>query len=190
MPTAEGRALYRWGREAARSGPLLEIGSYCGKSALYLGAAAREAGGLLFTIDHHRGSEEQQPGEQYHDPRFVESRLGRIDTLPWLRRTLARAGLEDVVVPVVGESSLVGRHWQTPLALVFIDGGHAEATVEADYRCWGPKLIKGGLLAIHDVFPDPADGGQAPFHVYVRAMESGHFLEVGAEGSLRLLRRR
>jgi predicted O-methyltransferase YrrM len=186
MPEAEGLALHQAGALASGRGPLLEIGSYCGKSAIYLGAAARSGGTVLFSVDHHRGSEEQQPGQEYFDPRLLGTD-GRIDTLPTFRRVLAAAGLESVVIPIVGDSATVAAHWGTPLGLVFIDGGHSEEAAQADYAGWSPHLRPGGLLVIHDVFASPAQGGQAPFHVLRRALASGWFHEVAAVGSLRVL---
>lgn len=189
MPDNEGLALYEAAFKAAEVGPLLEIGSYCGKSAIYLGAAARTCGTLVFSIDHHRGSEENQPGWEYHDPRLIDPKTGRIDTLPFFRQTIVSAGLEGVVVGIVGDSREISSLWNTPLGMVFIDGGHTEQAAQADYEGWAPHILRNGLLVIHDVFADPKDGGQAPFHVYERALESGAFSEVGNEGSLRLLRR-
>jgi predicted O-methyltransferase YrrM len=186
MPDAEGLALHEAGLRAARLGPLLEIGSYCGQSAIYLGAAARACGTVLFSVDHHRGSEEQQPGQEYFEPRLLGPD-GRIDTLPTFRRTLAASGLESVVIPVVGDSATIAAHWGTPLGLVFVDGGHSEVAAQADYAGWSPFLRAGGLLVIHDVFPNPAHGGQAPYHVFRRALASGQFRETVAVGSLRVL---
>jgi predicted O-methyltransferase YrrM len=188
MPDDEGLALHATGIDAARVGPLLEIGTYCGKSAVYLGAAARAGGTVLFTIDHHRGSEENQAGWEWHDTEVVDPETGRMDTLPFFRRTIAAADLDDVVVGVVGYSIPIARVWRTPLGLVFIDGGHAEDVAMADYAAWTPHVAPGGLLAIHDVFEDPADGGQAPFHVWERAVADG-FSPVSTTGSLRVLRR-
>ncbi|MCU1451173.1 MAG: class SAM-dependent methyltransferase [Acidimicrobiales bacterium] len=191
MPDDEGLALYRAGQAGAEVGPLLEIGSYCGKSAVYLGAAAAEAGTAVFTIDHHRGSEENQAGWEHHDTRLVDPATGRMDTLPCFRRTIEEAGLEDTVVAIVGPSEVVGALWSTPLGLVFIDGGHGSAPAHRDYERWSAHVAPGGLLAIHDVFPDPADGGRPPYEIYLRALESGSFREVGDArcGSLRVLRR-
>ena len=192
MPDDEGAALYGVGLAAAAIGPLLEIGSYCGKSAVYLGAAAREAGTVLFTVDHHRGSEENQAGWDHHDARLVDPRSGRMDTLPLLRRTIEEAGLEEKVIAVVGPSPVVGSHWETPLGLVFIDGGHGSEPAHRDYETWAPKVAAGGFLAIHDVFPDPADGGRPPYEIYTRALGSGLFDDVSEAvgcGSLRVLRR-
>src|SRR5260370_20769448 len=169
MPEAEGLALHEAALGAAAVGPLLEIGTYCGKSATYLGAAARQRGTVVFTVDHHRGSEEHQPGWVGHDERLVDPETGRLDTLPVFRRTIAAAALEDVVVAVVGDSPTVARHWATPLGLVFVDGGHAFDVALADYEGWAPHLATGGLLVFHDVFEEPADGGQAPYQGWRRA---------------------
>ena len=189
MPAAEGQALFDAAAAYSRFGPVLEIGSYCGKSTIYLAAAARAAGQLVVTVDHHRGSEEHRPGWEYHNPRLVDPLTGRLDTLPTLRATLAAAGLEDHVVVVVGRSADVARLWGTPLGMVFIDGGHTEQAAVTDYRGWARWVAPGGVLAIHDVFPDPADGGRPPYLIYQRALASGAFTEVRAEGSLRLLER-
>jgi MMP 1-O-methyltransferase len=188
MPDAEGLLLHRAALAAASRGPMLEIGSYCGKSAIYIGSAAREHNGVLFTVDHHRGSEENQPGELYCDASVIDARTGRIDSLPHLRSTLEAAGLEDWVIPVIGQSRSVARHWRTVLSLLFIDGGHTEEAAQDDYAGFAPHLADDALLVIHDVFPDPADGGQAPFHVYCRALDDG-LGDVAVEGSLRVLRR-
>jgi predicted O-methyltransferase YrrM len=189
MPEDEGLVLHRRALEQLPHGPALEIGTYCGKSAIYLGAAAREVGGTVFTVDHHRGSEENQSGWEHHDTAVVDEEFGLMDTLPFFRKTIARAGLEDQVVAVIGKSLTVARHWRTPLSLLFIDGGHGEEPAQADYSGWAPWVSYDGLLLIHDVFPDPADGGQPPYHVYLRAIESGAFEEIEAVGSMRVLRR-
>ena len=189
MPEDEGRFLFEQALAAGPRGPLLEVGTYCGKSAIYLGAAAREHGGVLFTVDHHRGSEENQAGWEHHDPTLVDPELGKMDTLPVFRRTIHDAGLEGTVVAIVGPSEVVGRWWQTPLALLFIDGGHGAEIAHRDFDTWSPKVQPGGLLVIHDVFPDPADGGRPPYELYCRALDSGAFTEERAVGSLRILRR-
>jgi predicted O-methyltransferase YrrM len=187
MPPDEGLALHD-AALAAPAGPLLEIGGYCGKSAIYLGAAARTRGTVLYSIDHHHGSEEHQPGEEYHDPALVD-RAGRVDTFPVFRETIEGAGLSEVVVPIVAPSALVARAWAAPLALVFVDGGHSPAAAEGDYEGWAPHVMPRGLLAIHDVFEDPAEGGRPPYEVYRRAIESGGFDEISRTGSLRVLER-
>jgi predicted O-methyltransferase YrrM len=188
MPPDEGLALHAAAASVEVEGPMLEIGSYCGKSAIYLGAAARERGTVLFSVDHHRGSEENQPGWEWHEPDLVDPHAQRIDTLPVFRRTIFDAGLEDAVVAVVSDAPTLAVHWQTPLALLFIDGGHGAEPAHRDYELWTPHVRAGGLLCIHDVFPDPADGGRPPYEIYLRALDSGRFVDVSACGSLRVLR--
>jgi MMP 1-O-methyltransferase len=193
MPDDEGRALYQAALDAGKTGlgPVVEIGTYRGKSALYLGAAASEVGFLVFSIDHHRGSEENQPGWEHHDPTIVDRSTGQIDTLPFARRTVADAGLERDVVLVVGDSARVASAWSTPLSMLFIDGGHGSDVEWGDYRSWAPKVAPGGLLAVHDVFADPADGGRPPYEIFCHAVESALWQEVTylSCGSLRVLRR-
>ncbi|MDQ0962275.1 putative O-methyltransferase YrrM [Streptomyces sp. B4I13] len=192
MPVDEGLALYAAAVEAGTLGmPLLEIGTYCGRSAILLADAARRTGVSALTLDHHRGSEEQQPGWEYHDPETVDPEIGLMDTLPAFRRTLHRAGLEEHVVALVGRSPQIAAFWNTPLGLVFVDGGHTDEHAGSDYEGWAPHVAEGGLLVIHDVFPDPVDEftGQAPYRVYLRALASGAFTEVSDTGSLRVLRR-
>ncbi len=188
MPDNEGLALHDAGLEGAGVGPLLEVGSYCGKSAVYLGAAARARATVLFSVDHHHGSEENQAGWEHHDPELVDHETGRMDTLPFFRRTIERAGLEDTVVAVVGSSPTVARYWATPLGLAFIDGGHALEVVMADYEGWSPHVAPGGRLVFHDVFERPDDGGQAPFEAWKRAVGDG-FEPLSTTGSLRVVRR-
>ncbi len=185
----EGAALYAAALETARLGPCLEIGSYCGKSTVYLGQACKNSGAILYAIDHHRGSEEHQLGEEYHDPQLYDVQFEKMDSFREFRHTLARAQLEDVVVPIVAPSALAARHWATPLGMVFIDGGHSMAAALTDYRCWAPHVVRGGLLAIHDVFPDPADGGRPPFEIWQLAQQSGLFEAMPLIKTLGLLRR-
>jgi predicted O-methyltransferase YrrM len=189
MPDDEGLFLHRIALERLPHGPALEVGSYCGKSAIYLGAAAREVGGTVFTVDHHRGSEENQAGWEHHDPTLVDDEFGLMETLPTFRKTIARAGLEDEVVAVVGKSTTVARHWRTPLSLLFIDGGHAEVHAQNDYSGFAHWLVPGGALVIHDVFERPEEGGQPPYQVWLRAVDSGCFEPIGTVGSMRWLRR-
>ena len=189
MPHVEGLALYETVLAISVSGPIVEVGSYCGKSAIYLGAAASERGFVVFTIDHHRGSEEMQEGWEHHDADLVNPITGRMDSLPELRGNLEAAGLEGVVVPIVGESSVVAQHWSTPISMLFVDGGHGSKPAHADYENWAPKIAEGGFLAIHDVFEDPADGGRPPYEIYSRALTENGFEQHSSSGSLQVLRR-
>lgn len=189
MPPEEGRALYEAALRYAGDGIITEIGTYCGKSSIYLGAAARETGAVVYTIDHHHGSEEHQVGWEYHDSSLVDPETGRFDTVTEFRRSIVRAGLQDNVIGVLGASATVARMWRTPIRLLFIDGGHTEEAAQRDYDNWAHWVAAGGALAIHDVFPDPADGGRAPYNIYRKALDRGKFREVSVTGSLRILER-
>lgn len=189
LTAEEASRLYELAKEASTHGPCLEIGSYCGKSSAYLGMGCKENGGVLFSIDHHRGSEEQQPGQEYFDPELMDKETGMIDTFRIFRQTISDLGLEDTVVPIVAKSSLVARYWSIPLSLVFIDGGHTFEAAINDYNGWTSHLIVDGYLVIHDIFPDPSKGGQAPHCIYELALSSGLFRETPMTGTLGVLQR-
>lgn len=189
MPADEGRALHDAALRYLDGGVGVEIGTYCGKSTLLLGAAAQQTASVLYTIDHHHGSEEHQAGWEYHDASLVDDVTGLFDTLPTFRRALDAAGLDDHVVAIVGKSPIVARAWRSPLRFLFIDGGHSQAAANEDFDGWAKWVAVGGALVIHDVFTDPQDGGRPPYYIYCRAIESGQFREVSAIGSLRVLER-
>ena len=192
MPDDEGEALYSAAERAGATfedATFVEVGAWCGKSSVYLGAAAEKTGAVLFSLDHHHGSEENQAGWEHHDTTLVNPDTGRIDTLPHWRRTIVSADLELSVIGLVGDSPTVSSRWSTPLAFCFIDGGHGQEPAWADYRGWSPHVVMGGWMAIHDVFPDPADGGRPPYDLWRGALDSGEFVEDGEWGSLRVLKR-
>ena len=193
MPADEGDALRIAAIDAAGAvpeAPMLEVGSYCGRSTVWLGDAAEQTGRVLFALDHHRGSDENQAGWEYHDVEVVDTRIGKMDTLPFFRSSIHDAGLENTVVAVIGRSPVVASTWTTPLAFLFIDGGHGVEPARLDYEGWTPHVAVGGTLAIHDVFPDPDDGGRPPYEqIFLPALESGRFELISATGSLRILRR-
>ncbi len=186
----EAVKLYETALEAGKRGPCLEVGSYCGKSAIYLGSACKENDTVLFSIDHHRGSEEQQRGEEYFDPDLYDARAQCVDTFRFFRSTLEKFDLTGAVVPLVCQSGVAAKAWATPLSLVFIDGGHAFETAFNDYSCWSRHIIPGGFLVIHDIFPNPEEGGQAPYQVYQYALKSGLFKPVTMTKTLGILQRR
>ena len=186
----EADRLFSLAHVASKIAPCLEIGSYCGKSAIYLGAACKENKSVLFSLDHHTGSEEQQPGQEYFDPDLLNPETGKIDTLHFFLKTIEQFDLENAVIPVIGRSEIVGRVWQTPLSLIFIDGSHSYESVLNDYKIWSKHLIVGGYLLFHDVFPDPSKGGQAPYLVYRRAVGSEHYEEMPLCKSLGILKRK
>ena len=190
MDEEEGMRLYELAKEASTLGPCLEIGSYCGKSTIYLGQGCKESDGILFSIDHHRGSEEHQPGEEYHDPELFDTECNNMDSFRTFRKTIELASLEEVVVPIVAKSSVTAKQWATPLSLVFIDGGHSYEAAYTDYTSWSHHIIAEGYLVIHDIFKDPNEGGQAPYDIYKLALDSGLFEECPMVKTLGVLRRK
>jgi len=186
----EAARLHDVTKAASIKGPVLEIGSYCGKSAYIIGNACKKNNSILFTIDHHQGSEEQQPGEEYFDPDLYDDKTGAINTFPFLRNTLQKAALEEAVVPIVTSSAIAGKMWQTPIAMLFIDGGHSFKAALNDYMTWSPHLLAGGYLVIHDIFLDPSKGGQAPRQVYEKAVESGGYEVLEMTKTLGVLKRK
>lgn len=189
LPEHEAAALFHYASEAAQRGACVEIGSYCGKSTVYLGTAYKDSDHAVFAIDHHRGSEEHQQGEGYFDAELFDAKLELVNSFPLFQKAIRDADLENVVVPIVAPSTVVARSWGTPLAMLFIDGGHSEQAAQADYVGWAGHVQRGGLLAIHDVFPNPEEGGRPPFHIYQQALASKLFEEIDCQDSLRILRR-
>ena len=188
MADHEALALYDLALEASAMGPVLEIGSYCGRSAAIIGAACKKNNSILFSVDHHTGSEEQQPDQEYFDPDLYDKDTKGVNTFPLFRKTLSRAGLEDTVVPIVSASHVAGRMWKTPLSMVFIDGGHTFEAAHTDFLTWSPHIIKDGLLVIHDIFFNPEEGGQAPRQVYEHAIATGLYETLEMTGTLGVLR--
>ncbi len=190
LDEAEARRLHDLALASSVLAPCLEIGSYCGKSAIFLGAACKENMAVLFSVDHHVGSEEQQPGQEYFDPDLLDRETGKIDTLRLFRKTIEDFGLENTVIPIIGRSEVVGRSWNTPLSLLFIDGSHAYEAVLNDYQIWAKHVLPGGYLVFHDIFPDPSQGGQAPYLVWEQAVASGHYEVLPLFKSLGVLKRK
>jgi MMP 1-O-methyltransferase len=190
MDVDEAKRLYTIALKAASDGPLLEIGSYCGKSAYIIGTACKEKDSIFFSIDHHRGSEEQQPDEEYFYSDLFDPKLSRVNTFPFFQRTMNQASLENTVVPIVASSITAGKMWQTPISMLFIDGGHSFATAHTDYLTWARHIKPNGFLVIHDIFKDPAKGGQAPWKVYEIALMSGNYQELEMTKTLGVLKRK
>jgi len=176
MPNHEGEALMSWAKTFSKIGPLLEIGSFCGKSSIYLGLAAKEKNQVVFTIDHHKGSEEHQLNEEYFDPEIYDESLNSVNTFPLFLKNIRIFDLEDSVIPIVSSSASVAKGWNKNLGMVFIDGSHSLESATLDYESWGSHIKNGGALVIHDIFEDPNLGGQAPYEIYKRALNDGYKL--------------
>jgi|TARA_B110000858_G_scaffold194185_1_gene248076 predicted O-methyltransferase YrrM len=189
LDNSEAKKLAELINLTANLGPGLEIGSYCGKSALIFGEACKQNNSFFFTVDHHTGSEEHQVGEEYHDADLYDSRLGKFNTLPELLKNINQSPMQNNIIPVVGDSASIAKKWKIPLGLLFIDGGHSMEAALNDYHGWNEFIIPGGLLAIHDVFPNPRDGGRPPYEIYSLAKKSGNYEEIEMVKSLAILRK-
>ena len=169
----EGIALYEEVKRVSENNFCVEIGSYCGKSTCFIGQACKENKSKLITIDHHKGSEEQQLGELYFDAEVYDEKLGRVNTLPLLEKNLAKFDLEDVVKPLVMDSISASKIVENNADLIFIDGSHTFESAESDYELWKNKIKKGGTLAIHDVYDSEDEGGQAPNKIFKESLNEG-----------------
>ena len=169
----EGIALYEEVKRVSKNNFCVEIGSYCGKSTCFIGQACKENKSKLITIDHHKGSEEQQLGELYFDVEVYDEELGRVNTLPLLEKNLAKFDLEDVVKPLVMDSISASKIVENNADLIFIDGSHTFESAESDYELWKNKIKKGGTLAIHDVYDSEDEGGQAPNKIFKQSLNEG-----------------
>tara|TARA_B100000242_G_scaffold186011_1_gene133698 strand:- start:182 stop:775 length:594 start_codon:yes stop_codon:yes gene_type:complete len=170
-------------------GSVLEIGTYCGKSTLNFALVAKKIDGLIYTIDHHTGSEEHQLGEEYHDEDLYDNRLEKFNTLPEFLKNLKSSNLGNYIIPILSKSSEASKTFLETISLLFIDGGHSHEAALIDYNSWKDKICSGGLLVIHDVFPNPEDGGRPPFEIYSRAQKSKQFEDLGIYETLGILKK-
>ena len=173
----EGIALYEACKNSFKNGKCVEVGSYCGKSACYIGFACKKVGSKLFSIDHHKGSEEQQFGEEYFDEEIYDFSKKQVDTLPMFLSNIKKFNLEDYIEPLVMTSIDASYHVPDDLDMIFIDGSHTFESALSDYCHWKPKLRPGGILAIHDIYDTEEEGGQAPKEIFLRALNDGFKLK-------------
>ena len=170
-------------------GSVLEIGTYCGKSALNFSEVAKDVNGLIYTIDHHTGSEEHQRGEEYHDSELFDERLKKFNTLPEFLNNLKSKKMAKFIIPIIDKSQNASNFFSEKISLLFIDGGHSFETALSDYNAWKDKIFSDGLLVIHDVFPNPKDGGRPPYEIYTLARESKEFNDLGIYETLGILKK-
>ena len=170
-------------------GSVLEIGTYCGKSALNFSEVAKDVNGLIYTIDHHTGSEEHQRGEEYHDSELFDERLKKFNTLPEFLNNLKSKKMAKFIIPIIDKSQNASNFFSEKISLLFIDGGHSFETALSDYNAWKDKICADGLLVIHDVFPNPKDGGRPPYEIYTLARESKEFDNLGIYETLGILKK-
>ena len=170
-------------------GSVLEIGTYCGKSALNFSDVAKDVNGIIYTVDHHTGSEEHQLGEEYHDSELFDERLKKFNTLPEFLNNLKSKKMAKFIIPIIDKSQNASNFFSEKISLLFIDGGHSFETALSDYNAWKDKICADGLLVIHDVFPNPKDGGRPPYEIYTLARESKEFDDLGIYETLGILKK-
>ena len=166
----EGILLYEMAKKYCTKSFAVEIGSYCGKSACYIGQACKTKGTHLITIDHHRGSEEQQFGEEYFDSEEYDYKNNRVDTLPTLLRNISKFELDEHIRVVVDNSESASKKIKGEIDFLFIDGSHTFASARNDYESWKNKIRAGGILTIHDIYDSEEEGGQAPREIFEKAI--------------------
>ena len=176
MPSHEGQALTKWAKKFSQHGPALEIGTFGGKSALYIAAGISTNNQLIYTIDHHLGSEEHQLGEEYFDSDIYDNHLGRVNTVPLMQANLQQFDESKWIIPIIADANVLAPNWKQELGLLFIDGSHTEISAENDYDNWSSKIHSMGALVIHDIYEKPEEGGQAPYLIYQKALNDGFIL--------------
>lgn len=135
---AEGRLLYRLAGEADPAGTIVEIGSWHGRSTIWLAAGAVTGRGApVVAVDPHTGTHLRSDGAS---------------TEPVLRENLARAGLANQVEIVVATSEVAAADWSRPISLLWIDGDHSYESALRDFQLWEPHLLPDAVVALHDTF--------------------------------------
>lgn len=139
LTVEEGELLYRLARACAGRGAIVEIGSFKGKSTIWLAKGALAgARAKVVAIDPHTGSEEHRRGDH------------ALWTYDDFLANLRRAGVEEAVIPLVTTSAEAANSFDQPVELLFIDGDHSYKMVRQDFDLWFPRLLEGGYLLMHD----------------------------------------
>jgi predicted O-methyltransferase YrrM len=139
LTEAEGELLFRLASRCSGRGVIVEVGSWKGKSTIALSHGSRAgASAAVHAVDPHVGSPE-------HKEMF-----GEVSTFDQFSANVARAGVGDLVRPIVRRSEDAARDFPHPVELAFIDGDHDYEAVKRDFEVWFPKVVDGGLMAFHD----------------------------------------
>ena len=109
--------------------------------------------------------------------------------MPEFLKNLRSSNLGKYIIPILNKSSEASKTFKELISLLFIDGGHSLEAALSDYNSWKDKICSGGLLVIHDVFPNPEDGGRPPFEIYSKARKSKQFEDLGIYETLGILKK-
>jgi hypothetical protein len=164
LETNEGRFLEKISRiTKSLKGDIVEIGSFCGKSTIYLA----QSGSNVYAIDPHKGNigEEKNYASTYKE--FI--------------RNLKSANVIDTVTPLVTTSLHASKNWRKPIRILFIDGLHDEKNATQDFNVWTPYLINDGIVAIHDSFCRWCGSEKIAVNNIVRSKQ---FYKIGVVGSI------
>jgi len=140
----EGETLYNLAKNGPGKGAIVEIGSFKGKSTIYLASGSKAAGReKVYAIDTHMAWKEKG-----------KTRAGiyvpKKGAFKFFLSNLRKARVEDWVVPVKEYSHKANEKWSKPIRLLFIDGSHKYLHVKLDFLLWEPFIAKGGIIALHD----------------------------------------
>ena len=119
---------------------------------------------VVFTDEHHSGTEELHLKEEYFDPEVFDVQENRVNTFPLFLKNIQKYNLGNII-PIISSSKAAAKSWDTSAGMIFIDGGHSLESAFNDYNCWSKYVKKNGALVIHDIYEDPSEGGQAPYEL-------------------------
>jgi predicted O-methyltransferase YrrM len=160
----EGRLLCDLASRCTGKGVIVEIGSWKGKSTIWLGRGSKEGNGVMIhAVDPHIGFPD------------VEEVYGKIWTFEEFKNNIAKAAVDDVVIPIIKTSEDAAKDFGWPVELIFIDGVHLYDYVKLDFELWFPKVVESGVMVFHDT-----TGERGPKRlVKERVFRSRNFKNVG-----------
>lgn len=165
LSEAEGRLLYRLAKNCRGSGAIVEIGSWKGRSTIWLAFGSKDgAGKKIVAVDPHMSSPEMPQGNSFKE----------------FRQNLKNAGVEEMVEPVVKTSEEAALGFRGKAEFVFIDGDHSYGHAKQDFELWFPKVEEHGVMAFHDTMLVP--GPKKVVHDLV--FNSRHFRNIGFVDSI------
>jgi len=168
LAEGEGQLLYNLAKKCDR-GAIVEVGSWKGKSTIWLASGSKKGKkAIVYAIDPHIGSPE-------HHKMF-----GKVWTFEEFKKNIKKAGVDDIIVPMVKKSEEAAKNFDKPVGLAFIDGAHEYDMVALDYSLWFPKMVDGGVMAFHDTILSP---GPAKL-VEEKLCRSSRFKNISFVGSI------
>lgn len=135
----EGQTLYNLAKNCKGEGVIVEIGSWKGKSTIWIGNGSKNGNSvLIYAIDPHTGSLEHQKENNF------------VKTFEDFKKNIKNAKVDDIIVPIVKTSKDAAKTFNKKVEFIFIDGAHEYNSVKLDFDMWVPKVLNGGIIAFHD----------------------------------------